>query len=109
MKKGIFKRGRWTPTEALLTLDGIVACKAVKGSMTKDLFLEWLEYNIVSAPILIAHQISQILVQLPKCSPFPGPLSVLVMDNAKIHHSMDVLELCEHFGELCLQMVLIRF
>ncbi|KIM77531.1 hypothetical protein PILCRDRAFT_76616 [Piloderma croceum F 1598] len=90
-KKGVFVRGRRTSTEALLTLDGIVACKVVEGSMTKELFLEWLEYNV-----------------LPKCSPFPGPLSILVMDNAKIHHGADVLELCEHFGEPHHQMVLVH-
>jgi hypothetical protein len=92
----------------LLTLDGIVACKAVERSMTKELFLEWLEYNVVSLLILTIHQITQILVQLPKCSPFPGPLSVLVMDNAKIHHGADVLELWQHFGEPHHQMVLVH-
>ena len=29
------------------------------------------------------------------------------MDNAKIHHGIDVLELCEHFGEPHHQMVLV--
>jgi hypothetical protein len=51
-KKAVFKRGRRTSTEALLCLDGIVACKAVEGSMTKQLFLEWLEFNVVSTLIL---------------------------------------------------------
>ena len=51
-KKAVFKRGRRTSTEALLCLDGIVACKAVEGSMTKQLFLEWLEFNVVSILIL---------------------------------------------------------
>ena len=46
-KKAVFKRGRRTSTEALLSLNGIVACKAVEGSMTKELFLEWLEFNVV--------------------------------------------------------------
>jgi len=32
-------------------------------------------------------------------SPFPGKLSVLVMDNACIHHGDQILELCECFGE----------
>jgi transposase len=47
-KKAKFVRGRRTSTEALLSLDGIVACKCVEGSMTKELFLEWLELNVVS-------------------------------------------------------------
>jgi hypothetical protein len=47
-KKTKFVRGRRTSTEALISLDGIVACKCVEGSMTKELFLEWLEFNVVS-------------------------------------------------------------
>ncbi|KIK77411.1 hypothetical protein PAXRUDRAFT_28812, partial [Paxillus rubicundulus Ve08.2h10] len=81
-KKQVFVRRRRTPTSALLTLDGIVAGTAVEGSMTRDMFMEWLEFEV-----------------LPKCEAYPGPLSVLVMDNAKIHHSDDILELVDHFGE----------
>ena len=32
------------------------------------------------------------------CTPFPGNLSVLVMDNARIHHGEEILELAERFG-----------
>ncbi|KAG2154807.1 hypothetical protein DEU56DRAFT_868348 [Suillus clintonianus] len=35
-------------TQALLTLDGIVAATVVEGSMTQELFLEWLEKIVVS-------------------------------------------------------------
>ena len=35
---------------------------------------------------------------MPLCSPFPGPLSVLVMDNARIHHGAGILDLAERFG-----------
>ncbi|OAX41056.1 hypothetical protein K503DRAFT_768051 [Rhizopogon vinicolor AM-OR11-026] len=38
-----FDRGHRISLEALLTLDGIIACTAVEGSMTKELFLEWLK------------------------------------------------------------------
>ena len=37
---------------------------------------------------------------MPLCAPFPGNLSVLVMDNARIHHGAEILELAERFG-LC--------
>ncbi|KAG1879265.1 hypothetical protein C8R48DRAFT_553154, partial [Suillus tomentosus] len=47
-KKQVFVRGRWTSTEALLTLNGIVAATVVEGSVTQELFLEWLENIIVS-------------------------------------------------------------
>jgi hypothetical protein len=39
-------------------------------------------------------------MQLPLCTPFPGPLSVLVMDNACVHHGAEILELSETFGEI---------
>ena len=33
----------------LLTIDGIVISKVVKGSMTRDLYLDFLEYEVVCA------------------------------------------------------------
>jgi hypothetical protein len=36
---------------------------------------------------------------MPLCSAYPGPLSVLVMDNAHIHHGDGILELADRFGE----------
>jgi hypothetical protein len=47
-KKQVFVRGRRTSTEALLTLDGIVAATVVEGSMTKAGFIEYLELIVVS-------------------------------------------------------------
>ena len=47
-KKQVFVRGRRTSTDALLTLDGIIAGTVVEGSMTKELFLEFLEFIVVS-------------------------------------------------------------
>lgn len=35
---------------------------------------------------------------MPKCNPYPGVLSVLVLDNAKIHHGDEILELADRFG-----------
>jgi DDE superfamily endonuclease/Arginine repressor, DNA binding domain len=39
---------------------------------------------------------------MPKLNPFPGPRSVLVLDNAKIHLSTDLKAMCEEAGvRLC--------
>lgn len=68
--------------------------------MTKEVFLEYLEYNVVS--LSQSHSFCCIVEcssQLPKCTAYPGPLSVLVMDNAKIHHGDEILELVDRFGE----------
>lgn len=43
----------------------------------------------------------QILIlypQLPFMTPFPGPQSVLLLDNARIHHSDEVTALVHSFG-----------
>jgi hypothetical protein len=69
--------------------------------MTRHRFLEYLEHFVVC---LHSHIISSSCylapsVQLPLCTPFPGYLSVLVMDNARIHHGDEILELTEQFGK----------
>lgn len=38
---------------------------------------------------------------MPLCTAYPGPLSVLVMDNARIHHGDEITELADRFGEYC--------
>jgi len=50
------------------------------------------------------------LYQLPKCTAFPGPMSVLIMDNTKIHHGDDVTDLVEAFGEhfICLSAIFLN-
>jgi hypothetical protein len=87
----------------LLTCQGMLACKVVEGSMHREQYLEFLEHKVVSfhGPILAGSPLNCSLnhvLQLPLCSAYPGPLSVLVMDNARIHHGPEVLELCTRFG-----------
>jgi hypothetical protein len=50
------------------TLDGYIICNVYKGGMTADEFHKFIEDDV-----------------LPKCNPWPGPRSVIIMDNAKIH------------------------
>ena len=59
-KMAKFVRGRHTSTEALISLDGIVACKCVEGSMTKELFLEWLEFNVASIHCIFRHSLADL-------------------------------------------------
>ena len=51
-KKAKFVRGKRLSTKALLTLDGIAACMVVEGSMTKELFLNYLEFTVVCCTII---------------------------------------------------------
>ncbi len=41
-----------------------------------------------------------LFLQLPLTTPFPGPQSVIVLDNAHIHKSPEVQELIEGHGRL---------
>lgn len=52
------------------TIDGVIACHVHQGSITGQRFLWWLENEV-----------------LPQCGQFPAPKSVLILDNASIHHS----------------------
>ena len=53
----------------LYTYDGFVDWMIVHGSFNADLFIEFLEEHVI-----------------PHTNPFLGPRSVLIIDNAKIHH-----------------------
>jgi len=52
-----------------LALDGYIACNVYAGPVDGEAFLDFIEFNV-----------------LPCCTPFPGPRSIIVMDNAAIHN-----------------------
>lgn len=60
-----------------LSLDGILSVKIVEGSFNTTLFKEFING-------LLDHM-----------SPFPGPNSVIVMDNCRIHRARSVRALIE--------------
>jgi hypothetical protein len=56
---------------------------------------EYLDYEIFHGSFDTARFNLFIRQLLRKTTPFPGPQSVLVMDNARIHHSEDLTAMCE--------------
>ena len=60
-----------------LSLDGILAVKIVEGSFTTELFKNFIDS-------LLDHM-----------NPFPGPNSVIVMDNCQIHRAQAVWDMIE--------------
>ena len=46
---------------------------------------------------------------MPLCMAYPGLLSMLVMDNAQIHHGDEILELVDCFDVSCSSASLGRF
>ena len=71
---------RWSILPAY-TIDGIIAHHIHHGNITGDRFLMFLEYML-----------------LPQCSAFPGPRSVIIMDNCSTHYVREVKELCDSHG-----------
>jgi len=47
VKRGVFVRGRRFSAEGLLTVDGMISSTVVEGSMTRALFLDYLEHEVV--------------------------------------------------------------
>lgn len=96
----VFVHGCQTTIKALLTLDGIIFATVVEGSMTQTAFLDWLENNMVCA-LVIFFPIHNRDLYLPKYKAYPAPsLCVIMMDNAKIHHGAEILEIFDGFGKL---------
>ncbi|KIK73759.1 hypothetical protein PAXRUDRAFT_177572, partial [Paxillus rubicundulus Ve08.2h10] len=61
-----------------LTLDGIIANYIIEGSVTSERFVQFLKDHV-----------------MPFTTPYPGPWSVLIMDNCSIHHGEEVCKLIE--------------
>ena len=65
------------------TIKGYIAAITFQGGITVEIFEEFLEFHL-----------------LPLCNSYPGPQSVLVMDNCGIHRNQRVLNLCAEKGVL---------
>jgi transposase len=71
---------RWSVLPAL-DVEGYFAWLIYQGGITSDIFLMFIRDQV-----------------LPHCEPYPGKRSVLVLDNASIHHNQALKELCEEHG-----------
>ena len=78
-----YKRSeRWSILPALAE-DGYLDWIITQDSITAELFFEFVRDRV-----------------LPHCSAFPGPRSVLILDNATIHKSAELRNMCEEKGVL---------
>lgn len=60
-----------------ITLDGVIECMIIEGSFDTELFFRFIK-DLVA-----------------KMLPFPGPNSVVVMDNCRIHKAQEIREYIE--------------
>ena len=78
------RRGATHSILPALTTDGYLPCTGIKrGFFNADQFIEWLTNSL-----------------LPFCNPFPGPRSVLCLDNLSTHHDPRVEQLINEKGML---------
>jgi len=68
--QSIKRSERWSILPAY-SLDGYIAWDIIHGSYNTVLFNTFIENHV-----------------LPLCNPYPGPQSIIVMDNASIHRSL---------------------
>ncbi|KAA1475514.1 hypothetical protein DENSPDRAFT_745536, partial [Dentipellis sp. KUC8613] len=61
-----------------LSCDGIVALDIFEGAVTKDKFIQFIREELA-----------------PQLGPYPGPRSVIVLDNCAIHHDEAVRQIVE--------------
>jgi transposase len=73
-----FVRGQRYSILPILTMDGIITHDIIPGSVSSERFVQFLRELVI-----------------PLTNPYPGPCSVLILDNCSIHHSEKVRALVE--------------
>ncbi|KAL6303493.1 hypothetical protein BKA93DRAFT_715925, partial [Sparassis latifolia] len=72
-----YRQRGWAYKHVPITLDGIIFSHIKVGGYNGEQFIEYIQGL------------------LEVMNPYPGPQSMLVMDNCRIHHVVSVEELCE--------------
>jgi transposase len=80
-------RARRSTVISAMGVNGYFAWEILDGSLTKAVFEWFLEIRVI-----------------PNCGPYPGPRSIILMDNASAHRSLRVQALCEQAGILLYQV-----
>ncbi|GBB83339.1 hypothetical protein RclHR1_10070001 [Rhizophagus clarus] len=80
-KKVVFVRGKRYTILPALTLDGFVAIDIFEGAYDKKRFIDFILDQVV-----------------PIMNPYPGSNSVIMMDNARIHHDANLISILEGLG-----------
>ena len=79
--------------------EGIFASKVVEGSFYQDPSIEFLHDGVVSTLAFCSQMLWLITAfQLPMTTLYLGPHSVLVLDNAYIHHVQEIEDLIYDYG-----------
>lgn len=80
------ERSHWTLLPAV-SQEGMIACTVIEGPVRR-----------IDVELFLRHEL------LPRMNRYPAPNSVLIMDNARVHHGGRILELCRAAGILVLYL-----
>jgi transposase len=80
IKRWLKRSVRWSVLPAL-DINGWFAPLSYQGSITAQIFEDWLENHV-----------------LPACNNAPGCRNIIIMDNASIHKSQRVIDLCTRWN-----------
>ncbi|KAF9538412.1 hypothetical protein CPC08DRAFT_612093, partial [Agrocybe pediades] len=61
-----------------LTSEGMIALDIFEGSVNKERFIQFITEQVA-----------------PRLNPYPGPCSVVILDNCTIHHDEDIRQIIE--------------
>src|SRR2546423_768101 len=106
-KYTFFIREKRYTIEGALCLNGLLAYAIQEGPMNSNDYNYFIEHILVIFTIMfinvlfiyyIIKNIFFFLLKLPKMNAFPGPYSVLVLDNVSIHKGQYLLDICNAKG-----------
>ena len=86
VKQSCKRSKRWSILPAI-TINGYLAWEVYQDSFTTERFNRFIRQDL-----------------MPYMNAYPGPRSVLIMDNASIHHSEELSELCARYGVILLYL-----
>ena len=96
VRPGLFVRGQRYSVLPALSYEGYIAYDIFEGSVNKEKFLRFLNEQVVSLFNFFRVFLMLIIYyKAPQLNPYPGPLSVVILDNCSIHHEEDVRSLIE--------------
>jgi hypothetical protein len=104
IKKVVLIRGKRYTILPALTVDGFIAADIMEGSCDKDKFQTFILTQVVIIyyrKLLSFNKENYLFIndyfKLPHMNPYPGKNSVIIMDNARIHHDEDLIKSIEEF------------
>ena len=108
VQRKYFVHGKRFSLLPIIMLNGIIVHDIIEGSVTSEKFIEFLRELVVSFVIILSCTLlTSYFPQISLTNPYPGPCSVLILDNCRIHHAEEIQQLVE--DEACALGVSLHF